>query len=292
MQHTTSNNIPIYDIPWQEGEPGGPIRIITARDHPLKQEDIWLTPHRKDYYLLMYVTKGSGRHWVDMMPYEFQPGMCYFSSPEQVYIKENAKVSGTVITFSREFLALEQNRNLARLPLLQNPQHTHALKIDPGHRAELEYILERCVQEFRQDEGLQMEMLCAYVRVLLVFLSRIYNNQYHEHAPGPARELYRRFQSCMEENYRHIHRVADYAAMLNISVSHLNAQIRAQSGKTVMMHIHERLILEAGRLLFYTDLSVKEIAYGLGFHDTSYFNRFFKKMTGLTPVAYRQKISE
>lgn len=290
-QASTTNDIPIYDIPWLEGEKRGPIRIITAKDAPLAQKDIWLSPHRKDYYLLMYVTTGNGRHWVDMMPYEFHPGSFYFSSPEQVYIKEDVKIAGTVITFNREFLALAQNKDLAKLPLLQNPQHAHELKIAPDQKAELEYILGKCVSEFQQDAELQTEMLCAYVRILLIFLSRIYNSEYNEKAPDQSRALYRRFQSCIEENYRNTHNVAAYADMLNISISHLNAQIKAQSGKTVMMHLHDRLILEARRLLFHTNFSVKETAYHLGFRDTSYFNRFFKKMTGLTPVTYRQKIS-
>jgi AraC-like DNA-binding protein len=80
--------------------------------------------------------------------------------------------------------------------------------------------------------------------------------------------------------------------MLNISISHLNALIKEQSGKTVMMHVHDRQTLEAKRLLYSTSMSVKEIAFDLGFKDASYFNRFFKRVASVTPLAYRNVISE
>ncbi|RYD96416.1 MAG: AraC family transcriptional regulator, partial [Sphingobacteriales bacterium] len=63
-----------------------------------------------------------------------------------------------------------------------------------------------------------------------------------------------------------------------------------QSGKPAIKHIHDRLVLEARRLLFLTNDSLKEIAYGLGFSDASYFNRFFKRETGTTPADYRTAI--
>jgi AraC-like DNA-binding protein len=292
MKVKEQHNIPIYDMPQAEGDRVRPIRIITAKATPFMQKKVWLSAHRKDYYLLMYITKGSGRHWVDMIPYEYNSDTFYFSSPEQIHVKEDVKLTGTVITFNREFLALAQNQDLGRLPLLQNLQNAHELKISPDQKAELESILEKCIHEFQQDADLQTEMLYSYVRVLLIFLSRIYNIQYNEKEPNLERDVYRRFQSCIEENYKKIHDAGTYADMLNISISHLNTQIRAQSGKTVMTHLHERLILEAKRILFHTNFSVKEIAYSLGFHDTSYFNRFFKKITGVTPVTYRQDTGE
>ena len=70
----------------------------------------------------------------------------------------------------------------------------------------------------------------------------------------------------------------------------LSEVVKEQSGKPAISHIHERLILEAKRLLFHTDGSVKEIAYDLGFEDDSYFNRFFKRITQQTPSEYRKHI--
>ena len=78
-----------------------------------------------------------------------------------------------------------------------------------------------------------------------------------------------------------------YAALLHLSAGHLGEVVKAQSGKPAIAHIQERLVLEARRLLFHTPHSVKEIGFDLGFADASYFNRFFKRQTGVTPAAYR-----
>ena len=84
--------------------------------------------------------------------------------------------------------------------------------------------------------------------------------------------------------------MAAYAEMLNISAGHMGDVVKEQSGKPAIAHIHERVILEAKRLLFHTDYVIKEIAFHLGFEDASYFSRFFKRMTGHTPVDYRLNI--
>jgi AraC family transcriptional activator of pobA len=282
--------IPVFPIPWQEAEKQRFIRIVTAKAAPLTQEVIWLSPHRKDYYMLQYVTGGSGRHWLDMVPYEFTAGTLYLSSPEQVHVKEEVTLTGTVITFTKEFLAMEQNQGLDKLPIIRNLQKAHELKIGATEKMELESILNNCATEYQQDGYLQTEMLCAHVRVLLIFLSRIYCAQYDEKVPNQRRTLYLKFQACLEDNYTKTHEARDYSHMLNISVSHLNALIKEQSGKTITKHIHERLVLEAKRLLFHTDQTVKQITFSLGFQDTSYFSRFFKKLTAYSPLEYRQQI--
>jgi AraC family transcriptional activator of pobA len=289
-QEFSSSAIPVFPMPWLEGEKQGPVRVVAVKGTPLIQQEIWLSPHRKNYYMLQYVTQGSGRHWVDMIPYEYSANTLYFSSPEQVHVKEEVNITGTVITFTKEFLAMEQNLGLDRLPLTRNQQNAHELKLGPLENAELEIILEKCVSEYQQDADLQTEMLYSYLRVLLTFLSRIYNVHYNDKEPNTSRDLYRRFQASLEENFMKDHDAQEYSNRLHISASHLNALIKEQSGKTVTAHIHERLILETKRMLFHTDHTVKQIAFSMGFQDTSYFSRFFKRLTSCTPLEYRQQI--
>ncbi len=148
------------------------------------------------------------------------------------------------------------------------------------------------VAESQGELDFQHEIIHAYLNVLILLLSRIYNRQFSQAEPFHNRAFYRRFQTCIEENSKQIHQVNAYAQLLNVSASHLNALIKAQSGKTVIGHIHERLLLEAKRILFHTERSVKQVAFELGFRDSSYFNRFFRRMTGQTPLAYRSTIRE
>lgn len=291
MRHSASTPIPVHEIFRESGER---VRPVTVRhtEGLLVRQKIWLAPHRRNYYLLMLLTQGSGRHWVDMVPHEFKADMLFFTTPQQVHAKENVETAGTVVCFTSDFFALEQHADLLKLPFIQNGQLGHQLILTAQHKAELRELFTHIITEYQQPADLQDEMLYAYLRVLLLYLSRLYTEQNGSIALGQRYRLYQRFQACIDENYKTIQHANAYAQMLAISGSHLNALIKEQSGKTVMTHLHNRQILEAKRLLFNTELSVKEIAFELGFRDTSYFNRFFKRLTSLTPLAYRAAGSE
>ena len=291
MHTSIYSQIPTYDIFREPEERKRPV-TVTHTNGLFPQKKIWLSPHRKNYYLLMYITHGSGRHWVDTVPYEFKADTLFFSTPEQIHVKEDVITSGTVICFTDEFFAIEQNADLLKLQFMQSIPLGNELLLTPADKIEIPAIMRYILVEYQNINDLHDEMLYAYLRVLLIYLARIYNKQYNGVELGKRHELYQRFRSSVEESYKKIHDASHYADLLNISVSHLNKLIKEHSGKTVMMHLHERQILEAKRLLFSTHMSVKEIAYNLGFHDDSYFSRFFKRMTSLTPMAYRAGISE
>jgi AraC-like DNA-binding protein len=121
-------------------------------------------------------------------------------------------------------------------------------------------------------------------------MSRLYNEQYG--AVAPQKLVLQNFQALINQHYRELHSAAAYAGLLHLTPDHLNDVIKQQSGKTVLMHIHERIMVEAKRSLLHTEFSVKEIADQLGFADAAYFNRFFKRMLGVTPVLYREQIRE
>jgi len=80
----------------------------------------------------------------------------------------------------------------------------------------------------------------------------------------------------------------DYAARMAVHVNHLNAMVKEVTGKPTTAHINERLVMEAQLLLSHTDWGVGEIAYSLGFEYPTYFNNFFKKHTGTTPLTFRR----
>ncbi|MBS7232323.1 helix-turn-helix domain-containing protein [Flavobacterium psychroterrae] len=83
-----------------------------------------------------------------------------------------------------------------------------------------------------------------------------------------------------------------FAAKLNITTSHLNYCVNISTGKSVTYWLQNAMILEAQRLLYYTENDVKEIAFTLGFEDHTYFSRLFKKITGETPLTFRLKFRE
>lgn len=253
----------------------------------------FLIPHRKDYYFWAFVREGCSRHWIDMKPYQLKKDTFYFSIPHQVHLKEESQpVTGVLVAFTEDFLALEENSLLRQLPIIQNPDNGHELMLRDAEVLFIEDLLEKIYQENQSGGNWRESMLMGYMRILFIYLSRIYKEQFGKTNAVAERVLLKKYLSRIEDSYTTLHDVTAYADMLNISAGHLSEVVKQQSGKPAIAHIHERLILEAKRLLFHTDNSIKEIAFNLGFEDASYFNRFFKRIVEQTPVAYRTTIRE
>jgi AraC-like DNA-binding protein len=109
--------------------------------------------------------------------------------------------------------------------------------------------------------------------------------------PEKELELIRQFNVLVEEHFKKFRQVGDYAEMMHRSPKTITNIFARQGGKRPLEIIHDRLILEAKRLLLYTDRSSKEIGWELGFEDPSQFNRFFKKQTTLPPKEFREQYS-
>ncbi|QKG54540.1 AraC family transcriptional regulator [Hymenobacter sp. BRD67] len=291
MQTLTSRQpVPIY--PFEPDELSGSSFFSLVRSEGvLPYEADVLLPHRKAYYMLVFTKRARGRHWVDAVPYVRQDHALYFSSPSQLLVKEEpTPFWGTRLQFTNEFLALQQNAALRSLPLIQNPHHEHELLLPAADEAVVDDLLLKLEAEYQRPGEWQHQMLSAYLLVLLTYLSRLYTEQFPGGEPSADQRLLKAYQAHIEENFRELHEVGAYAELLHISAGHLSEVVKAQSGKSAIKHLHERLVLEAKRLLFYTPQSLKELAFDLGFSDASYFNRFFKRETGQTPAEYRVSI--
>ncbi|MCA8830454.1 AraC family transcriptional regulator [Hymenobacter pini] len=285
-------SVPVHAFE-QRAKPGNKFFSLTRSEGDIVYEADLLQPHRKDFYLLVFVQRNVGRHWVDTIPYEHAPNSFYFSTPQQVLVKEDpTPFWGTHFSFTPEFLALQQNAALLELPLIQNPHNGHELRLSATDAAFVEETLRKIEAEYASPGEWQHRMLSAHLAVLLTYLSRLYTEQFAAQEVSVDKFLLNAYQAKIEENFRELHEVGAYAALLNISAGHLSEVVKEQSGKSAIKHIHERRVLEARRLLFYSHHSLKEIAYDLGFADASYFNRFFKRETGVTPAAYRTTIRE
>lgn len=181
---------------------------------------------------------------------------------------------------------------MAKLPIIESRNGGHELSLEPDDLVFVEDLLTKINMEYGKPGEWQQRMLTAYLTVLLTYLSRLYSEQYKSIDLSADKMLLKNFQAKINDSFKQLKEVGDYASELNISAGHLSEVVKIQSGKPAIKHIHERLVLEARRLLFHTNNSLKEIAFELGFSDASYFNRFFKRETAVTPAEYRTKIRE
>ncbi|WDF66872.1 helix-turn-helix transcriptional regulator [Sphingobacterium oryzagri] len=286
--YTIKSEIPSVAMEPAESTMGDAISIVRLAQPSFLRKEIFLSPHRKNYYLFVYTTEASGRHWIDMTPYDVKAGTFYFTRPDQIHLKEEEEITGVAISFTDTFLAGGLNQHLSKLPIIENLLNAHELLLNTTDKAYIEDLLSKLLVEYQGENRLRTEMLYAYMSTLLIFTSRLYTEQYVHDGQSVEKKILNVFQSHIETMYKSTHQVAEYAKEMNLSVNQLHHIVKTQSGKPPLAHIHERLILESKRLLFHSSHSIKEIAFELGFEDASYFNRFFKRLTAVTPLAYRK----
>jgi AraC-like DNA-binding protein len=144
-------------------------------------------------------------------------------------------------------------------------------------------------QEFNQENSLSHDIIQSYLNVLLLHCLQFYRLQQPAQHKESNSTLYRDFKRLLEKNFLIIHKVKEYAALLNITEKHLNEVCKKFCAKTASEMIFDRLILEAKRLLHHSDLTIKEIAFQLNFTDPSHFSKFFKTHTGMATKDFRKQ---
>ncbi len=133
-------------------------------------------------------------------------------------------------------------------------------------------------------------MIIAYLTIFMQGTAELYKN--HSHWTNGIRtrtnEIYRKFIQLVVEHYTKEHSVSFYAARLNLSLPHFCTTIKKAIGLTPLEIISSIITMDAKAQLRSTDLTVKEIAFSLGFNNLSFFNKYFRQHTGMTPKEYRQ----
>ncbi len=143
--------------------------------------------------------------------------------------------------------------------------------------------------ELKSNDELQLEMLQSMLKRFIIMCTRVFKSQsnYHKIEEGSI-DIIREYNFLVEKHFRTKNTVAEYAEMLHKSPKTLSNLFSKLSSKRPLQFIQDRKILEAKRLLRYTDKSVKEIAYEIGFEDLQTFGRFFKNYEGTSPTDFKK----
>jgi AraC family transcriptional activator of pobA len=252
-----------------------------------------VTPHRHNYFELILFEKGGGIHEVDFKEYAINLHSVHFVSPSQVHKLKAKTAKGFVLCFTEEFMYLRKRENfLHAFPFYDFHYFIPHLEIPKSVFDELYLLAGTIHREFSRESEGKMEILFSYLNVLLLKIKQCHASKSETDTVHFSKHpQIISFKSLLEEHYLEQWNVQQYAEKLHISPNHLNALCKKETGSTAIHLIHERLLLEARRLLYSTDLSVKQIGAELNYEDIAYFNRFFKKQIGLTPLEYRKSKS-
>tara|TARA_B100000809_G_scaffold239566_1_gene261202 strand:- start:48 stop:872 length:825 start_codon:yes stop_codon:yes gene_type:complete len=152
----------------------------------------------------------------------------------------------------------------------------------------LETVWKVLYMELESTDSLQLEMLQMMLKRILILCTRIYKGQIdYESLDKVNIDIVREFNFLVEKNFKELHSVVDYAELLNKAPKTLSNLFKKVGNKSPLQFIQSRLLLEAHRLLKYSDKTVSEIGYELGFNDIQSFSRFFKNQEGISPNDYR-----
>ena len=163
----------------------------------------------------------------------------------------------------------------------------HALAGDAAGLALIKSLFARFSAEYAEAKPGRACILMALLMEILVWLARAGEPQAREVGRDRFRQRIDRFQEMIEKHFREWRPVSFYASQLGVSSAQLNATCRRKTSRSAQALIHDRLLLEARRLIAYSDLDITRIGYELGFKDQAYFSRFFTRTQGMTPSSFR-----
>ena len=152
----------------------------------------------------------------------------------------------------------------------------------------LETVFKMFRIEMNSKDNLQLEMLQMMLKRILILCTRIYKSQNLALESEANIDIIRAYNYLVEQNFKEMHTVQEYASLLNKSPKTLSNLFKKHGEKTPLKYIHNRIMLEARRLLLHSDLSVSEIGYELGFMDVQVFSRFFKGQEGASPQNFKK----
>lgn len=247
--------------------------------------------HRDNSYLLLVLKVGNCRAIIDFEESVFEGPACCLIHPDQVHgVLEANKLDGWLIAFDPGLLTQSVLSPITQFSLLTFPTH------QSDSFALINKLVELLWQTFqfdqkRVDQPLTLRYLLNALLTMLTSLEQA-TRPISNVRGSRSEEITVDFRQLLKANFSNWKRPAQYAQQLHLSVNHLNDMVKASTGYSVSYWIHYQTMLEAKRQLYHTQQTIKEIAYQLGFEDQHYFSRLFRKVTGQTPMAFRQSFRD
>ena len=245
--------------------------------------------HRHDYFEVFFL-EGKAQHSNDFCNYEIDEPTLILVSPGQVHTWiEGQRLNGPMVCFTQEFFdgEIPPPSPLLRHRFWYPDGLPPVLPVAENERGHLLSLFTEMEREFKAGKPRFEEVINALLRVLFIQIDRLYEPLLTNVITDRSSSMVREFRLAVEQNFRTMTAVGDYAKLLKISADHLGEAVKVKTGHTAGEMIRNRLLLEAQRLLVHTPLAVSEIAYELNFQDPAYFSRFFRRLTSQSPGEFR-----
>lgn len=255
---------------------GESLKVSAFRKHIRKTE-----AHRHNsYFELIYLTQGAGIHSIDNREFGIQPPVVFTVRQEQVHCWDiTSEPDGFVLIIKKEFVENCIDRDIKRLI---GELSSHACLFPEDDSAT--DIFSLLVREHHSEGKSKAAVVEGLLKALL---AKLLGSALPQTDKGAKSQLLGKFMELLEQEGRPFNRLNHFAEWLNTTPQNLNAICRKQMGRSATEVQAEHIISEAKRQLTYTDRTVSEISFALGFNDPSHFVKYFKRHTQATPQAFR-----
>jgi AraC-like DNA-binding protein len=284
-------SIPVYDICTIDRRSQQDLLVEELKPYLEKHYHSLHRPHRHSFYHLVLFTGGQGEHTIDFEKFPVKPFQAYFMAPGQVHSWHfGAGVDGYIVHFNESLFTtfLQNSQYLERFHFFRGNADDSVCQLPPEVHAQAVDLFKTMLEETGKGAGQNLDLIRLKLLEFFMLTERSCSARKEKNIPPQKLLLLRSFRQMIEKHFRTTRLPKEYAGLLYITPNHLNALCQDLLGKTAGDLIRDRVLLEAKRLLTNADMTITEIAYELNFQDNSYFNRFFKKNTGLTPDEFRK----
>lgn len=250
---------------------------------------------RKKFYTMVLITQGRMEEMIGHKEYVFEANQMYFVAENQLHLIErwSEDLKGVMCLFDSNYflLCLKHQIKLNSFPFFQVGQQPY-LNLSEKETSMMEHLFWKLQSEKAQKKTFNDDLLVRmFLNIILLEAERIYN---HKDSKIPfvlsrKEQLVAKFQLLVNQKAIEVKQVSDFAILLHVHPHYLNDVVKEVTSESASAYIHKVLIEEAKSRLIQTNYTVSQIAMDLNFTEESYFGRFFKKHTGVTPLHYRKK---
>ncbi|PTQ99719.1 AraC family transcriptional regulator [Mucilaginibacter yixingensis] len=274
---------------YQDPQTGAQLRLVY--DEPTFDR-VFYGKDRKDKLLTIAWNRGAAQHvTIDNVAYIFPANALLCLMVNETF---HFETPSTIVAwqFNRDFYCIvDHDQEVSCVGFLfYGTSQRFFINLNDALLHKFQLLLEVFKDEFQTADHVQGEMMRVILKRLIIIATRLAREQYvtEEELPGEKLEIVRKFNLLVENHYKTEHQVKFYAGKLFKSPKTLSNLFALYNHKTPQLVIHERVMMEAKRLMYYTDKTSKEIAYDLGFEDANHFGKFFKKHAGYTTSDFKK----
>lgn len=241
---------------------------------------------------VMYIPAGYELS-VDFNHFEVERPSLFFLTNQHIKI---TKTSGnaTLLYYNRDFYCIQiHDKEVACDGLLfHNVFEIPFVELDDKENIIIQQLFQNIQHELEYKDSSAEEMIRTYVKQIIIRATRKWKKQNLDNEslkiPNNEVDIFRDFSRLLEIHFREKHNVSEYAELLHVAPKTLTHKFKNLQLESPNQLIINRILIEAKRLLVYTEKPVKEIAYNLGYEDPAYFNRLFTSKTGSTPSIFKK----